>query len=68
MNQNRREFCLPARFTEEIDGFFGKRLGQPAARIAREDLDSIAACVSRNHQRLMQAAFDRRMEPDARSS
>src|SRR5439155_13483527 len=62
VNQDGSEFGLLARLAEERDRFIRKRLGHPTARIARENLDGVAAGFFGDNEGFMQAAFDRGMK------
>ena len=64
MNQDGRDFGLPARFSKKSDGFIGQRLCFPAARIAREKLHGIAAGFFCDDKGFVEPAFDGSMKTD----
>ena len=55
-----------ARLAEERDRFIRKRLGHPTARIARENLDGVAAGFFGDNEGFMQPIFNGSMKADAR--
>ena len=68
MDNDWTEFCYSPDFLEESDVRARERLRCPSPRVARKDLHRIAASVTRDDKRLVQAAFDWSVKADARSS
>lgn len=56
------EFGEPACLPEQSNVFSGKWLCHPPARIARKDLNGVAARVFSNDEGIVKAAFDRRVK------
>lgn len=68
VNQNWRDSGLLSRLAEESNRFVGQRLGFPSARIARKELNGIAAKLVSQEEALMKAVLDGKMRAYARTS
>ena len=68
MNQDGRDLCLFACFAKQEDVFTRQRLRHPAARVAREKLNGIAAGVLSDNESIMDTTLDWCMEADLWSS
>jgi hypothetical protein len=67
VNQDWGDLGLLARCAKEFDSFISERLGFPTSRIAREQLDGIAAKFVRQNEALIEPVFDWQVRANARS-